>query len=220
MKRAREHDNNNRIVHFYGMEIVDKLLVFENLKESLLDLFNRDEKGISIVLVKKYGRQMLQGLQALSASQIVHCDLKLDNIMLTEKGNLKIIDLGNSRLLEAGAFTTDYPNITMYWAVNWVSLIFWVIGLISFFPVMELPFSFSIDIFAVGIILFQLNTNKNYLAMHPIPNDDSSNGRLYRMMQIRGKIPEEMIKNAKGKKYFEKSDDGKYKFLYEVSLLN
>ena len=40
--------------------------------------------------------QISDGLSHLHSKNIVHCDLKLENIMIDGQNNLKIIDLGSS----------------------------------------------------------------------------------------------------------------------------
>ena len=44
----------------------------------------------------KFSYQIADGLSYLHIHDIVHCDLKLENIMIDNNHNLKIIDLGSS----------------------------------------------------------------------------------------------------------------------------
>lgn len=53
-------------------------------------------KGFSLNLVKKFTREILQGVAYLHSNNIIHCDLKPENIMISGDGTIKIIDFGSS----------------------------------------------------------------------------------------------------------------------------
>tara|TARA_R110000824_G_scaffold352880_1_gene539965 strand:+ start:223 stop:1311 length:1089 start_codon:yes stop_codon:yes gene_type:complete len=57
----------------------------------------RKFKGLEIERIKFYAKQILQCLQAVHAQNIIHCDLKPENIVLTKKEeSVKVIDFGSS----------------------------------------------------------------------------------------------------------------------------
>lgn len=66
------------------MELVDG--------QSLKDLLRR--KSLSIRSVLRIGRQLAEGLAAAHREGIVHRDLKLENVMITDSGRVKILDFG------------------------------------------------------------------------------------------------------------------------------
>lgn len=55
-------------------------------------------KGFDHVITKKIGHQILLGLKALRKLNIVHCDIKPENILISDLENvmIKIIDFGNA----------------------------------------------------------------------------------------------------------------------------
>lgn len=53
-------------------------------------------KGFSLELVKRFTKDILNGVLYLNSHNIIHCDLKPENIMISNDGILKIIDFGSS----------------------------------------------------------------------------------------------------------------------------
>eukprot|EP01062_Namystynia_karyoxenos_P080348 TRINITY_DN863_c0_g1_i1.p1 TRINITY_DN863_c0_g1~~TRINITY_DN863_c0_g1_i1.p1 ORF type:complete len:1384 (+),score=305.02 TRINITY_DN863_c0_g1_i1:130-4152(+) len=56
---------------------------------------------LEVTKLRDYVTQIADGLQYLHDLNIVHCDIKPDNILVTRKGVIKIADLGVSRLLRS-----------------------------------------------------------------------------------------------------------------------
>uniref|UniRef100_A0A3P9HPY1 Protein kinase domain-containing protein n=1 Tax=Oryzias latipes TaxID=8090 RepID=A0A3P9HPY1_ORYLA len=72
-------------------------LVYEILEESLVDFLIKNEcKATPLTYVRAIAQQMFQALKALKSIGVVHCDIKLDNIMFADKNSLKfkLIDFG------------------------------------------------------------------------------------------------------------------------------
>ena len=68
-------------------------LLYKTLYQFLIEV-----KGMSLQEIVKYAQQLFKALQVLHSLNIVHCDLKPENIMLQgkEKNDIKIVDLGSS----------------------------------------------------------------------------------------------------------------------------
>uniref|UniRef100_A0A3B3CE51 Protein kinase domain-containing protein n=1 Tax=Oryzias melastigma TaxID=30732 RepID=A0A3B3CE51_ORYME len=74
-------------------------IVFEMLDKSLYNIMRgRDFRPLSLKEIKAIARQLLVALKGLKKINMVHCDIKLDNIMLkdhaSESFRLKLIDFG------------------------------------------------------------------------------------------------------------------------------
>ena len=59
----------------------------------------KKRKRFSEWQIKFYIIQLICGLEYLHASNIMHRDLKLENLLLDEEGYLKIVDFGMARVL-------------------------------------------------------------------------------------------------------------------------
>jgi serine/threonine protein kinase len=53
-------------------------------------------QGFSLNIVKKITKDILNGISYIHSQDIIHCDLKPENIMISNDGNIKIIDFGSS----------------------------------------------------------------------------------------------------------------------------
>ncbi|XP_074646569.1 uncharacterized protein LOC141902645 [Tubulanus polymorphus] len=94
-------------VHFQESIKAEVLLVMEYCKETLKDaIFNNSQRipakhlelgqefKSAVEFFFKYAIRLTRGLMYIHDLQIIHRDLKLENILLTEDGQLKISDLG------------------------------------------------------------------------------------------------------------------------------
>uniref|UniRef100_A0A3P9JLG7 Protein kinase domain-containing protein n=1 Tax=Oryzias latipes TaxID=8090 RepID=A0A3P9JLG7_ORYLA len=74
-------------------------IAFEVLDQSLLDFMEkRDFHPLAVDEIRTIAWQLIVALKGLKSVNLVHCDIKLDNIMLVDQGSepfrVKLIDLG------------------------------------------------------------------------------------------------------------------------------
>ena len=83
--------NNNEQSNFmaYAMEYIKG----QTLREWMDQHPNPD-----IEVVVSFVKQIIQGLRAFHRQEMLHCDLKPENIMIDEIGQIKLIDFGSARI--------------------------------------------------------------------------------------------------------------------------
>ncbi|BGP19019.1 hypothetical protein JCM10213_009272 [Rhodosporidiobolus nylandii] len=92
------HDN---IVQYYGIEVHrDKVYIFEEYCPggSLANLLEHGRIEDEII-IQIYALQMLSGLIYLHSQNVVHRDIKPDNILLDGNGTIKYVDFGAAKVL-------------------------------------------------------------------------------------------------------------------------
>jgi len=74
-------------------------VTFELLSINLYEFIKlNDFEGLSISLIRRFAIQILYALNYFNKQNVIHCDLKPENIILKNKykSGIKIIDFGSS----------------------------------------------------------------------------------------------------------------------------
>ena len=87
------------------IKIIDKfvfrkhlILVFEMLSMNLYEFIKSNNfQGVSMGLVRRFAIQLLVSLHYMREHNIIHCDMKPENILLrkSNKSGIKVIDFGS-----------------------------------------------------------------------------------------------------------------------------
>ena len=80
------------------------ILVFEMLSMNLYEFIKSNNfQGVSVGLVRRFAIQLLVSLHYMKEYNIIHCDMKPENILLRKpnKSGIKVIDFGS------GTYETD-----------------------------------------------------------------------------------------------------------------
>lgn len=121
-------------------------LVLEPLHVNLREAVHKYGPGIGLKLaaVRVYTKQLLIALAHLKSLGVLHCDVKPDNVMVTQAKNvLKRCDLDSAMLTGTAAVTTPYLVSRFYRAPE---------------VILGLPQDHPLDMWSVGCCLYQLRT--------------------------------------------------------------
>lgn len=196
LERLRDSDKENKRnvirlfrTFFYRGHLC---LVFECMWDNLrvaLKKYTKD-KGMSLKAVRAYTRQLLIALQHIHRLQIIHADIKPDNILISAGHNIvKICDLGSAMELTE-VEVTPYLVSRFYRAPE---------------ICLGCKYGPSSDTFALGASLCELFTGK---ILFP---GKSNNDMLRRFMEWKGKLPHKMIKSGTTwKQHFDENLDFKF----------
>ena len=112
------------------------------------------EKGMSTQDVVKMGIDVLTGLEFCHQEKLIHRDIKPDNIFVSKFGEYKIGDFGISREIENTSVTLSQKGTKAYMAPEIVC--------------ME-PYGHLVDIYALGLTLYEILNNGRLPFLPPYP---------------------------------------------------
>lgn len=142
-------------------------LVFEHLDLDLKKLLDRHTGGLPTGLVKSYMWQLLQGLAYCHARRVLHRDLKLQNLLVDRKGNIKLADFGLARSISLPIRTYTHEVVTLWYRSPELLL-------------KATHYGPSVDLWSLGCIFAEMQTNR---ILFP---GDSEIDQLYRIFRTLG----------------------------------
>lgn len=152
-------------------------MVFENLSMNLREVlkkFGRDV-GLNLRAIRAYAHQMFLGLSLMRKCNILHADLKPDNLLVNEQRNvLKVCDLGS-------ASSSSDNEITPYLVSRFYRAPEIILGI---------PYDYAIDVWSIGCTLFELYTGKILFTGR------NNNQMLKSIMECRGKYPPRLLRRG------------------------
>lgn len=152
-------------------------MVFENLSMNLREVlkkFGRDV-GLNLRAIRTYAQQMFTGLALLRRCNILHADLKPDNLLVNEQRNvLKVCDLGS-------ASSVSDNEITPYLVSRFYRAPEIILGI---------QYDYAIDVWSIGCTLFELYTGKILFTGR------NNNQMLKSIMECRGKYPPKVLRRG------------------------
>ncbi|XP_041101098.1 serine/threonine-protein kinase PRP4 homolog [Polyodon spathula] len=161
--------------HFYHKQHL--CLVFEPLSMNLREVLKKYGKdvGLHIKAVRSYSQQLFLALKLLKRCNILHADIKPDNILVNEsKTILKLCDFGSA------SHVAD-NDITPYLVSRFYRAPEIIIGK---------PYDYALDMWSVGCTLYELYTGK-------ILFPGKTNNHMVKLaMDLKGKMPNKMIRKG------------------------
>ena len=106
-------------------------------------------------------KQLTRGVAYLASKGIVHCDLSTDNVLIDQRGDLRITDFGMSRVLTKPRPRTPFNELITSQTVRAPELFTYNILSPRFnkntFPNQQIPtFGCEIDVWALGCIVYSM----------------------------------------------------------------
>ena len=123
-------------------------IIFEHMSKNLRDLLKEETNGHGLALpaVRTYARQMFLGLQHLQNCQVIHLDLKPDNVLVSaDKKTIKLADFGTAVDKRDVIERTEYLVSRFYRAPE---------------IILGMDISYPVDMWAIGCTVYELWTGK------------------------------------------------------------
>ena len=137
------------IVSIYDVGVTgkDNYIVMEYVRSSTLKKKILDEGPLELLTAISIAKDIANGLTHAHANNIVHCDIKPHNILMTEDGHAKITDFGIARAV---------TESTLTYGGN-------VVGSVHYFSPEQArggAITPKSDVYSLGIVLYEMLTNK------------------------------------------------------------
>lgn len=159
------------------------------------------ENGLNIKAVRVYAQHLFQALALLQKCNIIHADIKPDNMLVTKnKNTLKLCDLGSASDISENEITPYL--VSRFYRAPEISIYYYYLIHI----VLGIPYDFAIDVWSVSCTLFELYTGK---ILFP---GKTNNQMLSLMMGLKGKLPHKVLKKGQ---FTSKHFDEDFNFLQE-----
>ncbi len=94
-------------------------LVFEFLEKNLLEVLEESPNGLSPKLIRSFIFQMCKAVSYLHKNNMIHRDVKPENLLIDEKMNLKLCDFGFARKIKLDKKNNNQDSMTDYVATRW-----------------------------------------------------------------------------------------------------
>eukprot|EP00047_Mylnosiga_fluctuans_P023403 m.137540 g.137540 ORF g.137540 m.137540 type:complete len:317 (+) comp9572_c0_seq1:766-1716(+) len=143
------------------------VLVFEFVDMDLLRYLGSKPDGIGEPLAKSYLRQLLEGIHYCHVRRILHRDLKPQNLLINERGEIKIADFGLARTISVPLRPFTKEVVTQWYRAPEVLL---GAG----------QYSSPLDLWSIGCIFAEMLTSR------PLFPGDSEIDQLYRIFRTLG----------------------------------
>lgn len=138
--RKVSHPNVMRMLNVFEID-TDFCVVSELARGDLFQVID-DNQTLPEHVLKSVAAQLISSLSHLHSLHIIHRDMKPQNILIAEHGALKICDFGFARALSNTTLVlTSIKGTPLYMAPELVQ---------------EQPYDEKVDIWALGVILYEL----------------------------------------------------------------
>jgi len=158
-------------------------LVFEYIEGTVLDELDLNPKGLDPGKIKSITFQVVRAIDFCHANNVIHRDVKPENILISKDSVVKLCDFGFARTLgPAGAEYTDYV------ATRWYRAPELLVGDVEYGP--------PVDVWAIGCVVAEMMTGR------PLWPGTSDIDQLYRIVQNLGSLTSRFQDTFSNNTYF------------------
>lgn len=118
----------------------DFYLVTELAQGQLFEILEED-KNLPENEVRKIAQQLVSALYYLHSNNIIHRDIKPQNILISSSGVIKLCDFGFARAIDSKTMVTSIKGTPLYMAPELLQ---------------EYPYNHEADLWSLGVILYEL----------------------------------------------------------------
>ena len=144
--RSLKHQNVVRFEHVFE-DSQNVYILLELCKNNNVNNYIKRKRRINEMMAKSFTIQIVNALKYLHMNKIIHRDLKLGNLFLSEEGEIKLGDFGLAAKLE---FETE-KRYTLCGTPNYIA---------PEILVNKEGHSFGVDIWSLGVIIYTLVIGK------------------------------------------------------------
>ncbi|KAJ8669992.1 hypothetical protein QAD02_001251, partial [Eretmocerus hayati] len=183
-KKDKEANSSHNVIHmleyFYFRNHL--CISFELMSLNLYELIKKNNyQGFSLSLIRRFANSLVNCLRLLHRENIIHCDLKPENVLLKQRGSssIKVIDFGSSCYSHQRVYT--YIQSRFYRSPE---------------VILGLSYGTPIDMWSLGCILAELYTG------YPLFPGENEAEQLACIMEVLGRPPEQLINHASRRRLF------------------
>ncbi|CAG9311710.1 YAK1 [Blepharisma stoltei] len=185
------HDQNHivRMIDYFVFRN-HLVIIFELLSLNIYELIKKnDMRGFSLSLIRSFTKQILEAFCVLEKGNIIHCDLKPENVLLVNDSvNVKVIDFGSACFEDATIYT--YIQSRYYRSPE---------------VLVGVPYGSEIDTWSLGCICAELFIG---IPLFPGANEYE---QLYRIIQLLGPLEQSFINEGKFRDKLFILENGEYR---------
>ena len=178
MLQMLKHEN---VVDFQEAFIYKEnlFLVFEYVEKNLLEVLEKFPEGLNPKLIRSFVFQMCKAVHYLHTKNIIHRDVKPENLLVDENMNLKLCDFGFARKISLNQENNNVDAMTDYVATRWYRSPELLLSNGIYGP--------EVDYWAIGCIMGELADG------NPMFPGENEVDQLDCIIKILGNLPEQLI---------------------------
>ena len=154
-------------------------LVFEYVEKNLLEVLEESPKGLSPKLIRSFVFQMCKAVSYLHKNNMIHRDVKPENLLIDENFNLKLCDFGFARKIKLNRQNNNVDTMTDYVATRWYRSPELLLSGGIYGP--------EVDYWAIGCIMGELADG------NPMFPGENEVDQLECIIKVLGNLPEDLV---------------------------